>query len=64
MAARVLNYLDGEKIIEIGKLEQRMYILLDGVVEISLTDGQNRVVVANLNKGDFFGEISLFNNTP
>ena len=64
MAARVLNYLDGEKIIEIGKMEQRMYILLDGVVEIYLTDGQNRVVDANLNKGDFFGEISLFNNTP
>ena len=64
MAARVLFYTDGERIIESNKVEQRMYIILEGKVAISLTDGKNRIDVAELKKGDFFGEISLFNNTP
>lgn len=64
MASRLLHYAAGERIIETGKLEQRMFIILEGSVEIVLTDGQESIVVANLNKGDFFGEISLFNNTP
>jgi CRP/FNR family cyclic AMP-dependent transcriptional regulator len=33
-------------------------------VQIMLSDGKNTILVATLNKGDFFGEISLFNNTP
>jgi CRP/FNR family cyclic AMP-dependent transcriptional regulator len=64
MAPRVLFYTDGERIIESNKVEQRMYIILEGMVAISLTDGKNRIDVAELKKGDFFGEISLFNNTP
>ncbi|HDP80128.1 MAG TPA: cyclic nucleotide-binding domain-containing protein [Spirochaetes bacterium] len=64
MAQRVLLYKANERIIEAGKLESRMYIILEGVVEISLSDRQNSVVVAELKKGDFFGEISLFNNSP
>jgi CRP-like cAMP-binding protein len=54
----------GERIIEAGKVEQRMYIILEGSVEISLSDGKNTVTVATLKKGDFFGEISLFNQSP
>ncbi len=64
MASRVLKYSNGERIIEMGKVEQRMYIILDGMVEIWLSDGKNKISVAELKKGDFFGEISLFNNTP
>jgi CRP/FNR family cyclic AMP-dependent transcriptional regulator len=41
-----------------------MYIILEGAVGISLSDGKNTVRVANLQKGDFFGEISLFNSSP
>ncbi|HNU92387.1 MAG TPA: cyclic nucleotide-binding domain-containing protein [Spirochaetota bacterium] len=64
MAGRVLRYGAGEKIIEAGKVERRMYIILDGSVEISLSDGKNAIRVATLKKGDFFGEISLFNSSP
>ncbi len=64
MAARVLFYKTGERIIEAGKLESRMYIILEGKVEISLSDKHSSVTVAELKKGDFFGEISLFNNSP
>lgn len=64
MAGRVLRYNAGEKIIEAGKVEQRMYIILEGSVGISLSDGKSTIRVATLQKGDFFGEISLFNSSP
>jgi len=64
MASKIVYYQKGEKIIKAGEHEKRMYIILEGTVEISLTDGKNKIVVANLKKGDFFGEISLFNQTP
>lgn len=62
--SRVLYYKNNETIIKSGQLERRMYIILEGVVAITLTDGSDHFPVANLNKGDFFGEISLFTNTP
>lgn len=64
MANKVQYYADGEKIITAGKLEKRMYIILEGNVTITLNDNDNNIKVAELKKGDFFGEISLFNNIP
>jgi len=64
VAKQIVYYQPAEKIIKAGTIEQRMYIILEGSVDISLTDGSSRVVVAKLQKGDFFGEISLFNQTP
>ena len=64
MSRQVLYYRDGEKIIQAGNNEKRMYIILEGAVSISLSDGPSTLTVANLGKGDFFGEISLFTNTP
>ncbi len=64
MKSRVVYYQKGEHIIRSGQLEKRMYIILEGVVSITLTDGDNSFSVANLKKGDFFGEISLFTSTP
>ncbi len=64
MPKNIAYYRQNEKIIEVGKTEKKMYIILEGDVEIALSDGKNRIVVAELKKGDFFGEISLFTNTP
>lgn len=64
MSKQIVYYQNAEKIIKAGSIEQRMYIILEGEVDISLSDGSTRVVVAKLRKGDFFGEISLFNKTP
>ncbi|MBN1534675.1 MAG: cyclic nucleotide-binding domain-containing protein [Spirochaetes bacterium] len=64
MPKHIALYNQNEKIIEAGRIENKMYIILEGEVEIALSDRNNRIVVANLKKGDFFGEISLFNNTP
>jgi len=64
MASNVVYFQRGERIIEAGKLEKRMYIILEGEVEISLSGGTERIVVAKLKKNDFFGEISLFTDSP
>ncbi len=47
-----------------GGADKGMYIILEGEVEIALADGNDKIVVAVLKKSDFFGEISLFNDTP
>lgn len=62
--SKIMFFQNAEKIIQTGMKENRMYIILDGFVSIYLTDGKNKIEVAKLKKGDFFGEISLFNNTP
>jgi CRP/FNR family transcriptional regulator, cyclic AMP receptor protein len=64
MAQKVMYYRDTERIIKAGDLGKRMYIILEGSVEITLTDGNQKISVAKLRKGDFFGEISIFSNRP
>ncbi len=64
MARRVLYYNPGERIIAAGEVEKRMYIILEGEVAITLSDGEVKAVVAKLGKGDFFGEISIFSRRP
>ncbi|MBN2042075.1 MAG: cyclic nucleotide-binding domain-containing protein [Spirochaetes bacterium] len=64
MARRVLYYKHNERIISAGESEKRMYIILEGKVEITLTNGSQKLNVAVLGKGDFFGEISIFSNRP
>ena len=64
MSKNIMYFQNAENIIKAGHLEQRMFIILEGEVTITLGDGDNQIVVARLAKGDFFGEISLFTNTP
>jgi CRP/FNR family transcriptional regulator, cyclic AMP receptor protein len=64
MSKSIVYFQNGEKVIEAGKAETRMYIILEGEVQISLSDKIDKVIVAKLKKGDFFGEISLFTDVP
>ncbi len=64
MAKRIIKYAAGEQIIKRGDIEQRMYIILHGKVEISINDGIKKVVLSQLGRKEFFGEISLFINAP
>lgn len=64
MKKNIVYYRRSERIIKAGQQEQRMFIILEGSVSILLSDGKNTIQVAELKAGDFFGEISLFNNTP
>ena len=54
MSQKILNYKENERIITSGNREKRMYIILQGTVEIALSEGSNRFVVAVLKKGDFW----------
>lgn len=64
MPKSIVYYQNSEKIIQAGEVETRMYIILEGEVLITLSDKIDKITVAKLKKGDFFGEISLFNKTP
>ena len=64
MPKNVVYYQQSEKIISSGNDDKGMYIILEGKVQIFLSEGDERIVVANLEKHDFFGEISLFSNNP
>ncbi len=64
MSNNIAYYQNGERIIQAGEFERRMYVILEGTVSIILRDKDNSINVANLRAGDFFGEISLFNDTP
>ena len=64
MSKKIQYYQNTEKIINAGSIDRRMFIILEGRVKITLGEGDSAVEVAELKKGDFFGEISLFNNTP
>lgn len=64
MAQRIISFNDGDCIIKAGERHQRMYIILDGYVEIAIDEGMKSVVLAKLKKNDFFGEISLIHNIP
>ena len=52
---------EGEVIFSFKDEAQRIYFILDGIVEIIEPDG---TVVANLSDYDFFGDESLFNEKP
>ncbi len=64
MSKRVIEYKYGEKIISAGDKESRMYVIIDGVVEIKLREGDNEIIVNQVKKHGFFGEMSLFCNRP
>ncbi len=63
MSMRTLEYSTGERIITSGDSDKRMYIILEGNVQIKLRDGKDSVIVAELGRSDFFGEMSIFCNT-
>lgn len=64
MSKNIMYFQNGENIIRAGHQEQRMYIILEGRVSIILQSGDEQFVVATMEKGDFFGEISLFTDHP
>ena len=60
---RVL-YKDGEVIFEENSVGKEVYIIESGKVEISQSFEGLKTTIAVLNIGDFFGEISLLNDSP
>lgn len=54
----------GEEIIIEGQLGRGLFVILDGLVEISLKKKGQRHLLNRLREGEIFGEISLLRNTP
>jgi CRP/FNR family cyclic AMP-dependent transcriptional regulator len=52
-------------IIHAGDLPDVLYYIINGSVEVMIEDEEgNEMVLAYLNKGQFFGEMGLFHETP
>ncbi len=54
----------GELIVEEGDAGDFMFIIVEGKVKVLLKRGKKEIVLATLEKGNFFGEMSLFAGNP
>jgi CRP/FNR family cyclic AMP-dependent transcriptional regulator len=57
-------YNNGETICSEGDAANSMYVIQSGKVEVIKKTDRGEVTLATLNKGDFFGEMSLFDHRP
>lgn len=58
------DYKDGDIIFEENSVGREMYIILTGKAEVIKEKGDVETTLATLEEGDFFGEMSLFDNNP
>ncbi len=58
------TYGDGECIVEEGDHSRDMFVIQTGRVRISKKVGERQVELATLERGDFFGEMSLLESLP
>jgi len=60
----VEKYANGEIIVREGEMGREMYVIQRGSVEVVKTLGGRSVVLATLERGSFFGEMSLLESLP
>ncbi len=58
------DYKDGDNIFEENSIGREMYIILTGKVKVIKEKDGVETTLATLEEGDFFGEMSLFDNNP
>lgn len=58
------DYKDGSIIFEENSIGKEMYIIISGKVKISKEKGTVETILTTLEEGEFFGEMSLFDNNP
>jgi len=59
------SYVAGQTIFREGQAGGEMHVVLEGRVETFIVDDEgHRVVLAEVQKGEMFGELSLFDNEP
>ncbi len=59
------EYQKGEVIIKEGDLGREMFIIKSGSVEVMKKDDDGKMIVlATLERGDFFGEMAILENAP
>lgn len=57
-------YEDGEEIVVEGDLSREMYIIQEGQVVVEKNAGGTTLRLGTLERGDFFGEMSLLQDQP
>jgi serine/threonine protein phosphatase PrpC len=57
---KLISFKPNQKIIRQGDMDQRLFLCVDGSVEVR----KNNQAIAQLSKGDFFGEMSLLDKFP
>jgi NADH:ubiquinone reductase (H+-translocating) len=57
------HFEPGQEVFHQGDLGDRIYIILDGKVEIAREEGGSEIVLSMLGPSDFFGEMALLNQT-
>jgi CRP/FNR family cyclic AMP-dependent transcriptional regulator len=60
----VEQYADGEAIVREGETGSEMYVIRRGSVEVIKSLAGRTVVLATLERGSFFGEMSLLESQP
>lgn len=58
------DYKDGSIIFEENSVGKEMYIIISGKVKIIKEKDTVETILATLEEGEFFGEMSLFDNNP
>ncbi len=58
------DYKDGDIIFDENSIGKEMYIILTGKVKVIKEREDVETTLATLEEGDFFGEMSLFDNKP
>jgi CRP-like cAMP-binding protein len=58
------DYKDGDNIFEENSIGREMYIILTGKVKVIKERDGVETTLATLEEGEFFGEMSLFDNNP
>ncbi len=59
-----MDYKDGDNIFEENSIGKEMYVILTGKVKVIKEREGVETTLATLEEGDFFGEMSLFDNNP
>jgi CRP-like cAMP-binding protein len=54
----------GEFVVSEGDSGDCMFVIVEGKVRVMLKRGKKEIVLATLDKGNFFGEMSLFGKNP
>jgi len=63
--AQKMDYTAGENIIKVGEIGRSLWFVYEGEVEVSLPDEMGRQqVIASLQRGAFFGEMSILSGEP
>jgi CRP-like cAMP-binding protein len=62
--AKEVPFKAGDEILTQGTVNGSLYIIADGVLHARRTGGRRNVLLARLEAGSFFGEMSLFDAAP